>query len=273
MSFLEEFQKQQKALKDSERRNKLTANETMHQYHGGDQDRLRDHERAIHNERKKSSHPQHYGQGHDAHLIPVNAGGDEEDILDCPRSGRSRQLVEVDFTFGILCYEEEESDEILLPDPVEAAEIIIPSIIREFSKETKIVCDPKLQSMIVNDDLDIDDWYNGDGDKDGGGSIRYIIKGTVPVTLFVVNVHTESEDEEDDQDDEKVSTITQQQKALQKFLKRRVSFRPVSTEELQTSSKEKKQEFIRRKNNNNVGEGEYWVRVRDGRLAGLGITF
>lgn len=240
MSFLEEFQKQQKALKDSERRNKLTANETMHQYHGGDQDRLRDHERAIHNERKKSSHPQHYGQGHDAHLIPVNAGGDEEDILDCPRSGRSRQLVEVDFTFGILCYEEEESDEILLPDPVEAAEIIIPSIIREFSKETKIVCDPKLQSMIVNDDVDIDDWYNGDGDKDGGGSIRYIIKGTVPVTLFVVNVHTESEDEDDDQDDEKVSTITQQQKALQKFLKRRVSFRPVSTEELQTSSKEKK---------------------------------
>ena len=239
MSFLQEFQKNQKALKDAERLKKKNATTLLNNYHGGEHD-IRDHERVINEERKHNNVRCEV----DSHGVPVNSAenNNRREDDDCLAGGKSsRQLIEVDFTFGII-YDDSESE----PGPTEcasAAAVIIPHVISEWTNDTKIVCDSKTPQVIGK--IGTDDWYDGDND----GSIRYVVKGSVPVYLFVE------------------SSAKEAAEPLQKVLKRRVSFRPISATEVESSTKENRSQFI-------IGtKGQQWMRVRDGRLGGLGITF
>mmetsp|Transcript_37426 Transcript_37426/g.42154 ORF Transcript_37426/g.42154 Transcript_37426/m.42154 type:complete len:232 (+) Transcript_37426:46-741(+) len=231
MSFLGEFQKQQKALKEADRRSKKIASALLNKYHGG--------EHMI--EERKQNHILE----NEKHTLPVNtAGKNSLDGIggDNCRIGKYRQLIDADFSFGII-YEDSESK----PGPAKcasAAALIIPHIISEWTKDTMIVCDSKAPQVIGK--ITADDWYDGNDD----GSMRYVVKGSVPVYLFVENSAEETAE------------------SLQKVLKRRVSFRPISAIDVESSSKEKKSQHI-------IGTKgqQQWMRVRDGRLGGLGITF
>lgn len=231
MSFLGEFQKQQKALKEADRRSKKLASALLNSYNGDEHD--------IRDKRKQNQVFEN-----EKHALPVNMGENRLDGTrgdDC-RVGKSRQLIDIDFSFGII-YDDSESE----PGPAKcasAAALIIPYIISEWTKDTMIVCDSKAPQVIGK--ISADDWYDGNDD----GSIRYVVKGSVPVYLFVENSAKETAE------------------PLQKVLKRRVSFRPISAIEVEGSSKERKSQHI-------IGTKgqQQWMRVRDGRLGGLGITF
>ena len=224
---------QQKALKDAERDGKKNASTLMHNYRGGEHD-IKDHERSIIEERKHN-----HARKDNGHHVPDVSAENKRDAGDF-HTGKSRQLLNVDFSFGII-YQDSE------PEPgvdscALAASVIIPHVIGQWTNDTKIVCDPKTPQVIG--DISTDDWYDGDE------SIRYVVKGNVPVYLFVE------------------SSAKEAVEPLQKVLKRHVSFRPVSAIEVEKARKEKKSQFI-------IGDegAQQWMRVREGRLGGLGITF
>ena len=223
---------QQKALKDADRDRKKNASTVMHNYRGGEHD-ITDHERVVIEERKQSHARENVG------IIPDVSAETKRDTGDC-HAGKSRQLLDIDFSFGII-YQDSE------PEPgadscALAASVIIPHVICQWTNDTKIVCDPKTPQVIG--EISTDDWYDGDG------AIRYVVKGNVPVYLFVE------------------SSAKEAAAPLQKVLKRHVSFRPISATEVEKATKEKRTQFI-------VGDegAQQWMRVREGRLGGLGITF
>ena len=252
-------QKQQKAIKDAERKSKLNASSYLHSYRGGEHDikdqtqqkAMKDAERDTSSKSGSSSHDVKDEEGLVAEERKYNqileiSEHDEPQITEDTKSiaadinsGKSRKPLSIDFSFGIIYpdYEPEPGTDLC----ASAASVIIPHVISQWTTETKIFCNPKKTEVIG--DIDIDDWYDGDDE-----SIRYKVKGRVAVQVF-------SE-----------SSANEVAEGLKKVLKRRVSFRPVSPEEQEEATKEKQAEII--------GKGEQkWIRVRDGRLGGLGITF
>lgn len=224
---------QQKALKEAERDKKMNASNLLHSYRGGEHD-IKDHERVAIEERKQKN-----ARENTAHRILDVSVESKRDTGDF-HAGTSRQLLSVDFSFGLIYLDSE-------PQPgvdscVLAASMIIPHVLSQWSNETKVFCDPKTPEIIG--EIGTDDWY------DSEDSIRYVVKGKVPVNLFVESSAKE--------------TIA----PLQKVLKRHVSFRPISATEVEKATKEKKTQFI-------IGDddAQQWMRVREGRLGGLGITF
>lgn len=267
MSFLSEWHKQQKALKDAERDSKKNASSIMHSYRGGEHalkdieqtKALKDAERV---QKKDASTLLHSYRGceHDTkgngRIVTEerkekhgneNVDHKGPDVLaELKRGARdlhigtSRQLLTVDFSFGLIYENSEQEPDI--DSCAQAASVIVPHAISQWSSETKIFCDVKAPEVMR--EISTDDWY------DSEDSTRYVVKGKVPVYLFVETSEKES--------------IT----SLQKVLKRHVSFKPISVDEMGEVTKDKRSQFI-------IGEdgAQQWMRVREGRLGGLGITF
>ena len=150
-------------------------------------------------------------------------------------SGKSRKPLSVDFSFGIILPDDEPNPGVDFCEA--AASVIIPYAISQWTNETNIFCNPKSPDVIG--EIDTDDWYDGDD------SIRYKVKGKVPVQVFAESSTKEVEE------------------GLKKVLKRRVSFRPILESEVEKVSAQ-----------NIIGDGDQkWMRVRDGLIGGLGITF
>ncbi len=144
-------------------------------------------------------------------------------------AGKSRKALSIEFQFGIILPDDEFPDESLCKA---AASAIIPHIIKQWTNETNIFCNPKAPE--VTGDIVEDDWYDGEDD------IRYKVKGKVPVQVFAESSEKEVAE------------------GLGKVLKRRASFRP-----LDDDVKVSPQETV-------IGDGEEkWIRVRDGRLGAL----
>ena len=224
---------QQKALKEAERDKKNNASNLLHTYRGGEHD-IKDHERVTIEERKQNN----ARENTEHHITDVLADTKRGTVEI--HAGMSRQLLSVDFSFGLI-YQDYE------PEPgidscALAASVIIPYVLSQWSSETKVFCDPKTPEIIG--EISTDDWY------DSEDSIRYVVKGQVPVFLFV-----ESSEKE---------TIA----PLLKVLKRHVSFRPISATVVERATKENRSQFI-------IGEEgtSQWMRVREGRLGGSGIIF
>jgi len=255
MSFLQDWHKQQKAIRDAERDRKKNASSLLHSYRGGEHD-VKDHGGSKKNVSARTQNDR--ATGHDIsehgevffeqnmqndvyedagpYISTISEGGKcrTKDYIPV----KSRQLLTVDFSFGVI-YDESEDPAMESFDL--AASVIIPHAISQWRNETKIFCDPKTPEVIG--DICSDDWY------DGEDSVRYIVKGKVPVNVFV---------------DSSADDVA---KGLQKVLKRHVSFRPISSTEADEATKEQRAQFI-------IGDGvQQWMRVREGRLGGLGITF
>ena len=254
-------QKEMKILKDAERESKKNASEMLHNYKGSEdafkdqtqQKTLKDAERdskknaseMLHNYKGGEHDVKNYERDIIEKRKESHARDDTEqhippvetriDAGDSPsgKSGRSRSSLTIDFAFGII-YPDYEPE----PGPdlcASAAAVIIPHAISQWTNETKILCYAKRPKVIG--DIATDDWYDGDE------SIRYKIKGQVVVQVFAE------------------SSVNEVDEGLKKVLRRHVSFRPVAAVD------EEKSQFI-------IGEGEHrWMRVREGRLGGLGITF
>jgi len=265
-------QKQQKALKDADRDSKMNASSLLHSYRGGEHDIkdqnqkkvLKDAERDSKNnvslslynrrggehdinkndrviiEERKENHARENAEQDISHASAETKSGTETKIsIGDGHSGKSRKSQIIDFSFGIIYPDFE-------PKPgadlcALAASVIIPHVISQWTTETKIFCNPKIPEVIG--DIATDDWYDGDE------SIRYKVKGKVAVQVFAE------------------SSANEAAEGLQKLLKRHVSFRSVSGAEIDKVTKEKRTQFI-------IGDGaQKWMRVREGRLGGLGITF
>jgi hypothetical protein len=213
-------QMNQKALKDADRDNKKIASESLHNYRAGEND-VKDYEqRSIHTRTIDGNN-----------LTPISP--DAKSGVDESHAGQSRKLLSIDFSFGIIYPDDEsEPDEKLFAS---AASSIVPHVISQWTKDSKIFCNPKKPEVIG--EVATDDWYDSDD------SMRYKVKGKVAVQVFAEN------------DADEVS------EGLNKVLRRRVSFRPVTEADKGTSD-------------SIIGDGaQKWMRVRDGRLSGLGITF
>eukprot|EP00533_Pseudo-nitzschia_delicatissima_P015913 CAMPEP_0197268548 /NCGR_PEP_ID=MMETSP1432-20130617/4242_1 /TAXON_ID=44447 /ORGANISM="Pseudo-nitzschia delicatissima, Strain UNC1205" /LENGTH=452 /DNA_ID=CAMNT_0042733611 /DNA_START=5 /DNA_END=1363 /DNA_ORIENTATION=- len=144
-------------------------------------------------------------------------------------AGKSRKALSIEFQFGIILPDDEFPDESLCKA---AASAIIPHVIKQWTNETNIFCNPKAPE--VTGDIVEDDWYDGEDD------VRYKVKGKVPVQVFAESSEKEVAE------------------GLGKVLKRRASFRP-----LDDDAKVSPQETV-------IGDGdEKWIRVRDGRLGAL----
>jgi len=265
-------QKQQKFLKDAERESKKNASLLLHNYKGGQHD-IKDYERAIIEDQKDSHAREETGQivkndspkakndteDSDSNSVNIISTDSPETKNEIPiitsnpgkiassdslgsknvtagsHPGRSKKSLTIQFSFGIIYPDDEPSPTV--DKCVLAASAIIPYVISQWANERKIFCNPKTPEVF--DDIATDDWYDGDD------SIRYKVKGDVVVQFF-------SE-----------SSAKEVAEGLQKVLRRHVSFRPVSALETDKSQ----MQFI-------IGEGEHkWIRVREGRLDGLGITF
>jgi hypothetical protein len=251
-------QKQQKILKDAERESKKNASEMLHNYKGSEnaikdqtqQKILKDAERVSKNNASKMLHNykggEHDIKNYERDIIEKRKENHARDGTEqhAPpvetkigtgdsHSGKSRSSLTIDFSFGII-YPDFEPE----PGPdlcASAASVIIPHVISQWTNETKILCNPKKPKVI--DEIATDDWYDGDE------SIRYKIKGQVVVQVFAE------------------SSVNEAAEGLKKVLRRHVSFRPVSATDVEKS------QYI-------IGDGEQkWMRVREGRLDGLGITF
>lgn len=149
-------------------------------------------------------------------------------------AGKSRKALSIEFSFGIILMDDEPYPDVELCEA--AASVIVPHVISQWTNETNIFCNPKAPK--VSDEIVTDDWYDGEDDA------RYKVKGSVPVQVFAE------------------SSAKEVAEGLGKVLRRRVSFRPVHEGE-----KVSPQETV-------IGDGDQkWMRVRDGRLGGLGITF
>jgi len=254
-------QKQQKILKDAERESKKNASEMLHNYKGGEhanrdqtqQKTLKDAERdskknaseLLHNYKGGEHDVKNYERDIIEKRKESHARDDTEqhippvetkiDAGDSPsgKFGKSRNSLTIDFAFGIIYPDFE-------PEPgldlcASAASVIIPHAISQWTNETNILCYAKKPTVIG--EIATDDWYDGDE------SIRYKVKGQVVVQVFAE------------------SSVNEVDEGLKKVLRRHVSFRPVS------ATDEEKSQFT-------IGEGEQkWMRVREGRLGGLGITF
>jgi len=259
-------QQEQKALKDADRNSKNNASSLLHNYRGGEydikdqqeqkilkdaeRDRKKDASRILHNYRggehdikeyerviideRKENHARE-DDGRDVSHVVAETKNDRGDM----HSGTSRTPLTIDFSFGIIYPDFE-------PEPgvdlcTSAASVIIPHVISQWTNETKIFCNPKTPEVFG--DITTDDWYDGDE------SIRYKVKGKVVVQVFAE------------------SSANEAAEGLKKVLRRHVSFRSVSATEVDKASKERKTQFI-------IGDGaQKWMRVREGRLDGLGITF
>lgn len=285
-------QQQQKSIKDAERNSKRNASKFLHSYKGGEHD-VKDYERAI--IREKSEHRRssyvsspepsdHASEStEDPVVSAVSTAVDDlkiETEKDGPReqliskgpaetasennghrseksqarekyeqslsnspttdtkssrkqSGTSRKALSIDFMFGIILPDYEPDPEVEFCQAAAAA--IVPHVISQWTNETNIFCNPKTPEVIG--EIDTDDWY------DGEDSIRYKVKGKVPVQVFAE------------------SSLKEVEEGLKKVLRRRVSYRPLSEEEEAASQ-------------NVIGDGDQkWMRVRDGVIGGLGITF
>lgn len=302
MSFMEEWNRQQKALKDAEKQNRKVAASSWHNFRGRDkqQDFLQSQKAQQQEDKQKKKdvakdlksfrggeivdqqqefqlnksaqkkeelkrttipQPTHHFSGEtdsqaaahkksqptpDAQNIPVPENRKGNSSKPVIHTGRTREVVELDFNFGLI-YDEE----VLPPDQEDsalAAKYIVPNMLHRALKEAQAVGNPKPPPKIVGD-VGEDDWF----DKEG--SIRYIIRGKIGCQL-ISTANTEEEEEKSSEDTKA---------EIQKHLKRHVSFRPIAPED---ASKEKNKDLL-------VGDdgGRQWIRVREGRLGGLGITF
>jgi len=291
---------QLKAIRDADRDNKKNASKLLHSYHGGEYD-IKDYERAVIADRKETS----MRSAHRSSLVVPDTKTDpegsesaeveaistaveeteiveedeieiveeeiieEEEVIEVveeetpeePRSkgkalgnyeqhlsnspgsnskktkamaGKSRKALSIEFSFGIILIDDEPYPDVELCES--AASVIVPHVISQWTNETNIFCNPKAPK--VADEIVTDDWYDGEDD------VRYKVKGSVPVQVFAE------------------SSAQEVSEGLGKVLRRRVSFRPVYEGE-----KVSPQETV-------IGDGDQkWMRVRDGRLGGLGITF
>lgn len=265
-------QKQQKLLKDAERESKKNASLLLHNYKAGDQD-IKDHGRAIIEERRESHARE--DAGHIASNVSLEINNSPEDghtnsggitSSDSPETkiegavdtssagniassdfletktvasdnnpGSSKKSLTIPFSFGIIYPDDEPAPTV--DECVLAASAIIPHVISQWANESKVFCNPKTPEVF--DDIAMDDWY------DGEDSIRYKVKGDIMVQFFAG------------------SSATELTEGLRKVLRRHVSFRPISAPEVDKTQ----MQFV-------IGEGEQkWMRVREGRLDGLGITF
>ena len=265
-------QKQQKFLKDAERESKKNASLLLHNYKGGEHD-IKEYERAIIEERKESharddadhiesnDYPEAKKVSEDTRtnsgdIASSESPGMKNETADSASSAGniassnstrtksvvldnhpklSKKSLTIQFSFGIIYPDYEPAPTV--DDCALAASVIIPHVISNWANETKVFCNPKTPDVF--DDIATDDWY------DGEDSIRYKVKGDIVVQFFA---------------DSSAKEVTE---GLQKVLRRHVSFRPVSALEIDKSQ----MQFV-------IGEGEQkWMRVREGRLDGLGITF
>jgi hypothetical protein len=328
MSYLEEFNRNQKAMKDAERQTKLGSTRALHQFQSKNQSEFernqkerREKERHDKNKTKEilnSYHHHHQASGdrNEQHLLltppPTRAGLRKLTLSSSNSSGldhipipdpetrnmtksssqnnndsgtssssSQRRLVELTFLFGLIY-----DDDALEPDAEEcqlAAASIVPAILSHSVKETAnhLRCDPKSKPLVVSSGTtgccaEIDDWF------DREGSERYVIRGTVPVYLFLNNnesTKTKTTSNNNTVGNTTTTTTTTTSKSgcdididieqtaapLQKLLKRHVSFRPIAPDD---AKKEKNKDLL-------VGQegGRQWIRVRESRLGGLGITF
>ncbi|VEU39971.1 unnamed protein product [Pseudo-nitzschia multistriata] len=224
---------EQKALKEAERHMRKNASNILRNYRGGEHD-IKDHERVAINERKKNN--ARLDIEHREPDISAEIKRGKGDF----HAGKSRQLFIFDFSFGLI-YDDSQ------PEPgvdlcAQAAEVIIPYILNQWSNETNVFFHPKSPEVVG--DISIDDWYESED------STRYVVRGKVPIQVFV---------------DGSAKDIVA---PLQKVLKRYVSFQPISAKEVEDTTEERRRQLI-------IGhEGRSrWMRVRQCRLSGLGITF
>lgn len=267
-----------KALKDADRDNKKKASSNLHSYKGGEHD-VKEYERAIIQERVRDKSERRLVASPEASPKPVVAklstgmehlkidvekedtevspkpvskpvssgqarGKYEQSLLNSPKTetksvnietANARKPLNIDFSFGIILLDDEPYPDVEFCEG--AASVIIPHAIKQWTNETNIFCNPKAPKVIG--EIDTDDWYDGDD------SIRYKVKGTIPVQVFAESSAKEVEE------------------GLKKVLKRRVSFRPVYDSDLDTVAAQ-----------TIIGDGDQqWMRVRDGMIGGLGITF
>lgn len=267
-----------KAMKDAHRDNQKKASSNLHSYRGGEHD-VKEYERAVIQEkaRGKSEHRptsfvvspgttpkpvvSNVSAGLDKLKIdiekkeeapkaspkPVSKGNAlgkyEQSLLNSPKtdtkttskeSANTRKPLSIDFSFGIILLDDEPYPDVDFCEA--AASVIIPHAVSQWANETNIFCNPKTPKVVG--EIDTDDWYEADD------SIRYKIKGTIPVQVFSESSEKEVEE------------------GLKKVLKRRVSFRPYDSELGPVSAQ------------TIIGDGDQkWIRVRDGMIGGLGIQF
>eukprot|EP00536_Pseudo-nitzschia_multiseries_P015701 jgi/Psemu1/43486/gm1.43486_g len=267
MSFLGEWHRHQKAQKDAERDRKNYAFTILHNYRG-DRYSIREIEESrtlkeAEREQRISASNKLHGYRHTEHDgkkygrsttkewkqksvrertkygVPDVSVGSKRDGNDFS-ARKSREVTCVDFSFGLIYQDWEPRPGI--DSCTMAASVIIPHMVGQWSNDAKVFCDPQTPEIVG--EISTDDWY------DSEDSIRYVVRGTVPVYVF-----TESS--------EKESILP-----LQKALKCHVSFRPISASEAEGVTKDKRRHFI-------LGDKgtQQWIRVREGRLGGLGITF
>lgn len=267
-----------KALKDADRDNKKKASSNLHSYRGGEHD-VKEYERAVIQEksRGKSEHlrssfvaspsagpkPVVSNVSTDLEKLKIDIENKEEAPKVSPKAvskgnalgkyeqslsnnpttdtkstsrdpANARKPLSIDFSFGIILLDDEPFPDVEFCEA--AASVIIPHAISQWTNETNIFCNPKTPK--ITGEIDTDDWYEADD------SIRYKVKGTIPVQVFSESSEKEVEE------------------GLKKVLKRRVSFRPYDSELGPVSAQ------------TIIGDGDKkWIRVRDGMIGGLGIQF
>mmetsp|Transcript_621 Transcript_621/g.1479 ORF Transcript_621/g.1479 Transcript_621/m.1479 type:complete len:268 (+) Transcript_621:235-1038(+) len=224
---------EQRALKEVDREKKVNASNILRRYRGGE-NYVKGSERVASKEQKLIS-----DHKNTRYCIPDISFESGRERRDCS-ARKSRELLSVNFSFGLIYNDWE-------PQPgidscTNAASVIIPHIVGQWSNDTKVFCNVKTPEIVG--EISTDDWYESED------SIRYVVRGTVPVFIFVESSAKE--------------TIA----PLQKVLKRHVSFRPLKATEVKIVAKDRRAQFI-------IGSkgAEQWIRVRESRLSGLGITF
>ena len=207
-----DFQKELKKKKDADRKSKKSAEANLNSYQGPvsptissktkvkkkDEVTLSELARSID---EVSTNTKKYNQKKTARKVKewnpnIESSAKEQNHVEV---GKSRKIIDLDFSFGIVCSEGDDPPDMAMLN--NAACTIIPRILAGSLNECNIRCDCKAPKP--SGEIEEDSWFES---KD---SIRWKVTGTVPVKLFV----------------EKGKTVQESAAPIQKMLKRHTSFR------------------------------------------------